>query len=64
MSDSKAAFAYALNERGMILAKGDSLGHVAVTHEGEVLSIARYVRKKARDVVAKLGKRRSQNRSN
>lgn len=55
VSDSRAAFAQALKERGMILAKGDRRGHVAVTHEGEKLSIARYVGKKAKEVRAKLG---------
>jgi len=46
---------HALGERGLLLAKGDRRGHVAVTHEGEVLSIARYTDKKAKDVRAKLG---------
>ncbi|NJM35016.1 MAG: hypothetical protein HC850_10270 [Rhodomicrobium sp.] len=55
-SDSKAAFAQALQERGLILAKGDRRGHVAVTHEGEVLSVARYVGKKTKEVTEKLGK--------
>jgi len=55
VSDSKAAFEHALGERGMILAKGDRRGHVAVTHDGEVLSVARYIGKKAKEVVAKIG---------
>ena len=55
VSDSRAAFEHALSERGMILAKGDRRGHVAVTHEGEVLSIARYIGKKAKEVTAKIG---------
>jgi len=55
VSDSRAAFEQALRERGLILAKGDRRGHVAVTHEGEVLSVARYVGKKTKDVRAKLG---------
>ena len=54
-SDSKAAFEHALKERGMTLAKGDRRGHVAITHDGEVLSVARYVDKKAKEVRAKLG---------
>ena len=54
-SDSPAAFKSALKERGLVLAKGDRRGHVAVTYEGEVLSIARYVGKKAREVHAMLG---------
>lgn len=55
VADSAAAFKNALSERGMILAKGDRRGHVAITHEGEVLSIARYVSKKAKEVRARLG---------
>lgn len=55
ISDSRAAFQQALSERGMILARGDRRGHVAVTHDGEVLSIARYAGKRSREVRAKLG---------
>lgn len=54
-SDSAAAFKHALTERGMTLAKGDRRGHVAVTHEGEVLSIARYTGRKTKEIRAKLG---------
>ncbi len=54
-SDSAAAFKNALTERGLTLAKGDRRGHVAVTHEGEVLAISRYTGKKAKEVRAKLG---------
>lgn len=54
-SDSATAFQNALKERGLVLAKGDRRGHVAVTHEGEVLSIARYVGKKAKEVRERLG---------
>lgn len=54
-SDSRAAFAQALAERGLILARGDRRGHVAVTHDGEVLSIARDADKKAKEVREKLG---------
>lgn len=55
ISDSRTAFEHALSERGMTLAKGDRRWHVAVTHDGEVLSIARYTAKKAKEVRAKLG---------
>lgn len=55
VSDSRAAFEKALSERGLILARGDRRGHVAVTYEGEVLSIARYAGKKAKEVRARLG---------
>ena len=54
-SDSRAAFVQALGERGLVLARGDRRGHVAVTHEGEVLSIARYAGKTAKEVRARLG---------
>ena len=55
MSDSAGAFAQALEERGLYLARGDRRAHVAVTYEGEVLSIARMTGKKAKEVTAKLG---------
>lgn len=55
ISDNAATFAHALRERGFVLAKGDRRGHVAITLEGEVLSIARYADKKAKDVRARLG---------
>lgn len=55
VSDSRTAFTQALKERGMTLARGDRRGHVAVTHEGTVLSIARYVSKRTKEVRAKLG---------
>lgn len=54
-SDNATTFGHALSERGFKLAKGDRRGHVAVSHDGEVLSIARYVGKKAKEVRAKLG---------
>lgn len=55
ISDSRAAFTQALKERGFILAKGDRRGHIAVTPEGEALSVARYVGKKAKEIRARLG---------
>lgn len=54
-SDSGQSFARALHERGLYLAKGDRRGHVAVTYEGEVLSVARYVGKKTKEITARLG---------
>ncbi|MEM9030488.1 MAG: relaxase/mobilization nuclease domain-containing protein [Pseudomonadota bacterium] len=54
-SDSRNAFAQALSERGMVLAKGDRRGHVAVTHEGNVLSVARYAGKTTKEIRARLG---------
>lgn len=56
ISDSREAFAHALEERGLYLAKGDRRGHVAVTYEGEVFSLARLVGVKAKDIKAKIGK--------
>ena len=55
VSDSKAAFSQVLKERGFQLARGDKRGFVAVTPQGEVLSIGRYAGKKAKEVRAKLG---------
>jgi hypothetical protein len=55
VSDSKAAFVQALEQRGLILAQGDRRGHVAVTHDGEILSVARYTGKKAKEITARLG---------
>lgn len=55
ISDDMPSFANALSDRGYILAKGDRRGHVAVSHDGQVFSIARYVGKKAKQVRAKLG---------
>lgn len=55
VSDSHAAFAQALKARGFTLAKGDRRGHVALSPEGEVFSVARMVGKKAKDVQARLG---------
>lgn len=54
ISDSKKAFANALSEHGLILAKGDRRGFVAVDYRGEVYSIARYVGIKTKEVKAKL----------
>ncbi|MEN2711556.1 relaxase/mobilization nuclease domain-containing protein [Sphingomonas sp. NPDC092331] len=54
-SDSAASFAKALEERGLYLARGDRRAHVAVTYEGEALSIARAVGNRAKDVTARLG---------
>lgn len=55
VSDSKAAFVQALKARGITLAKGDRRGHVAITAEGEVLSVARYTVKKTKDIEKRLG---------
>lgn len=55
VSDSKAAFMHALKSRGITLAKGDRRGHVAITPEGEVLSVARYTGKRTKDIEKRLG---------
>lgn len=54
-SDSGRSFASALEQRGLYLAKGDRRGFVALTYEGEPLSIGRQVGKSAKEVKAKLG---------
>jgi Relaxase/Mobilisation nuclease domain len=54
-SDSRQAFSSALQERGLYLARGDRRGHVAVTYDGEVVSVARMVGKPAKEVAARLG---------
>lgn len=55
ISDNGPAFAKALEERGLFLAQGDRRGHVALTIEGEVFSIAKLVGKRTKEVAAKLG---------
>ena len=54
-SDSQSAFAGALMEHGLYLAKGNQRGHVAVDDSGEIYAISRWVGIKAKDVRAKLG---------
>mgnify|MGYP000097249029 CR=1 FL=1 len=56
ISDNRKAFERALEDHGMLLAKGDRRGHFAVTYEGEAVSIARYAGKKAKEVRERLGK--------
>lgn len=55
-SDTGAAFTQALKARGYTLARGDRRGHVAISLEGEVLSLSRYTGKKVQDIGARLGK--------
>ncbi len=54
ISDSRAAFAQALEERGYYLAKGDRRGFVAVDWRGEKYAVSRWVGIKAKDVTARL----------
>jgi hypothetical protein len=56
ISDSRNSFSHALEERGLFLARGDRRGHVAVTYEGEAISIPRAIGKKSKDVTMRLGK--------
>jgi hypothetical protein len=55
-TDNREAFTKSLEGRGLYLAKGDRNGHVAITYEGEVLSIPRILGLKTKDVRTKLGK--------
>ena len=55
ISDSRAAFAHALKECGLYLAKGDRRGFVAVDYQGEVYAIARWAGVKTKNVKTKLG---------
>ena len=55
MSDSKAAFEQALEERGYKLARGERRGYVAVDTEGEVYSVPKQIGKKTKEVRARLG---------
>ena len=55
ISDSKAAFANALQERGYWLARGDKRGYVAVDHHGEVHNIAKRVGVRTNAVRERLG---------
>ena len=55
ISDSRKAFAGALQSKGFVLARGDRRGHVAVDCRGEVYVIARYTGVRSKQVKAKLG---------
>lgn len=54
-SDSKAAFAHALKEHGLAIARVDRRGFVATDMHGKIYPIARWVGIKAKDVRARLG---------
>jgi hypothetical protein len=54
-SDGVAAFASALEERGLFLARGDRRGFVAVTIDGDVFALARMIDAKSKDVALRLG---------
>ncbi len=55
VSDSAAAFAHALEEKGYYLARGDRRGYVAVDVHGEVYAVPKWSAVKAKEVRAKLG---------
>ncbi len=55
ISDSKAAFTHALQERGYWLARGDKRGYVAVDVYGKVHNIAKRVGIKTKEVRERLG---------
>lgn len=54
-ADSVSAFASALEERGLFLARGDRRGFVAITIDGDVFALSRLIDGKAKDVAARLG---------
>jgi len=55
ISDSKAALAHALQERGYWLARGDQRGYVAVDRHGEIHNIAKRVGIRTKAVRARIG---------
>lgn len=55
ISDSKAAFIHALEERGYRVARGDRRGFVAVDCRGEVYAISKWADLKTRQVRDRLG---------
>ena len=54
VSDTQSAFAHALKERGLILARGDRRGVVAVDRAGEVFAVSRWVGVKTKQVREKI----------
>ena len=56
LSDNRASFEHALEERGFRLAKGDRRGFVAVYSDGEVYSVPNWVGIKTKAVRVRLGK--------
>ena len=58
MSDTKAAFEHALQDKGFRLARGDRRGFVVTDHEGEVYSLPRWLGVKTKAVRERLGPER------
>ena len=54
VSDTGAAFASALRERGYILAKGDRRGFVAIDYSGEAYAVSKWSGQKTKDVRERL----------
>ncbi|MEM1286239.1 MAG: AAA family ATPase [Pseudomonadota bacterium] len=59
ISDSRAAFAAALEEQGYVLAQGERRGFVAVDADGKVWSLSRWCGVKPRELRRKLGPEQS-----
>jgi len=55
VSKDVQSFGRELETKGLFLAKGDRRGHVVVSHDGEVFSVAKMIGKNAKTVIAKLG---------
>lgn len=55
VSDSRQAFAKALEERGYYLCRGDRRGFVALDFRGEVYAVTKWTGVRTKEVVAKLG---------
>lgn len=55
VSDSRNAFAQALVSQGLVLARGDRRGYVAVDYHGEVSAITKYTGVRTKAVWEKLG---------
>ena len=55
VSDTRAAFEHALQDKGFKLARGDRRGFVVVDHEGEVMSVPRWLGVKTKAVRERLG---------
>jgi hypothetical protein len=55
VSDSRQAFAKALEERGYTLARGDRRGFVAVDFRGEVYAVSKWAGVRTKEVAARLG---------
>lgn len=55
MSDTRAAFEHALQDKGFRLARGDRRGFVVIDHQGEVMSLPRWLGVKTKAVRERLG---------